>query len=1433
MGGDKMSTSKEKETGKRFGHRSRKAIFLVFAFLLALPAMTGGNIANAASDASSWTLVDDGELIKDRSKSLYNTDLIEYNGDLYVLWSEDADLNVLMHAMKYDGRDWASVDEPQTGCPAGCLNAYGNENRFANKAVFPSLAVYKGKLYASWYEGYLTFDYRARVRQFDGTNWTTVDGGTLNMAPGLSWDPRITVFNDELYAIWQEGSQIQVKKYDDTGAEWQVASPTPSLSGSGAGSPQLAVYDGSLYAVWREESGTQGVQKIKVSRYVGGRDWESIDGGGFGSDVDTYINHPNVAVFGDKMYVAWSDNNKAIRVKSYDEENGWQWADDNAGLNYTAGSNVSVPKLIAYDGLLYAAWVESNTVRAKKYDGISWTSADSDHGLNARDNSTANHPSLAVYGGKLFAAWTEKYDGKNQVRVAKMPVLEAPDAPQFVTAVEGDGEATVNFYPPASNGGSPITEYTVTSEPEGITKKGSTSPIKVTGLTNGQSYTFTVTAKNALGTSEASDPSNSITPKAGFKIFVSGGMDEPADVAADDDGNIYVTDSEEGQVLKYDANGTLLSVWQQIDPSSEVNFNVPVGIAVSVTGSVYVADKLNARVYSFNDSGSLVGIMGESGELTAPSGVALDKVSGKVYVADSSQIKVYDANGSLEGTWGDVPGNGAGQFRNPVGIAVDADGNVYVADTGNHQIQKWDANGQFVKKWGSIGALDGQFNRPGGVTVDGDGNVFVADTFNNRIQKFDSEGNFQMTWGMLGDDEGQFVFPRGITVDNSGNVYVADTDNSRIQILRKGPLLPTITAQPSNTTAANGSASFSVTATGTGLTYQWQVYSALSNSFMNVPEATNSTLTLVQLSASDSGALYRVIVSGSGESVTSSEATLTVDGAAANPANNSVTANTLTVKVGATITLSATGDRQAADGTVNGDERYVPTTWTSTEESKSGAFEWNDDVNGYVSSYVTTGTGSFVVTATFRKQRWNGSEWVDIVGSTSTSTVNVTVNAASPGGGSVSPGTVPSTGPAAGTEDSNADILVNGKAESAGKATTTRMNNRKVTTIAIDADKLDKRLASVGDRAIVTIPVGGDSDVVIGELNGQMIKNMEGRQAILEIRTDRATYTVPALQIDIDAVSKEIGASVALKDIKVRVEIAASAASTVQLAEGAGTKGDFTLVAPPVDFKITISYGDKTIEIAKFNAYVERTIAIPDGVDPNRITTGVVIEPDGTVRHVPTKIIVADGKYYARINSLTNSTYSVVWHPLAYSDLAGHWAEETVNDMGSRMVIEGTGSSTFSPDRDITRAEFAAIVVRGLGLKLDKGTTPFTDVAASDWYAGAVNAAYKYGLIDGFKDGKFRPNDKITREQALLIIAKAMAITGLKEKLPAKSADTLLKGYEDNSSVSGWARSGVADSVQAGIVTGRNGTTLAPKAYMTRAEVAATVSRLLKESGLI
>jgi DNA-binding beta-propeller fold protein YncE len=90
----------------------------------------------------------------------------------------------------------------------------------------------------------------------------------------------------------------------------------------------------------------------------------------------------------------------------------------------------------------------------------------------------------------------------------------------------------------------------------------------------------------------------------------------------------------------------------------------------------------------------------------------------------------------------------------------------------------------FITKWGNTGSEDGQFVKPFGVAVDSSGNnVYVADTSNNRIQKFDSNGTFITKWGNTGSEDGQFVFPLGVAVDSSGNnVYVADTSNNRIQV---------------------------------------------------------------------------------------------------------------------------------------------------------------------------------------------------------------------------------------------------------------------------------------------------------------------------------------------------------------------------------------------------------------------------------------------------------------------------------------------------------------------------------------------------------------------------------------------------------------------------------------------------------------------------
>ncbi|MEK5447725.1 S-layer homology domain-containing protein [Paenibacillus sp. FSL R7-0331] len=409
-------------------------------------------------------------------------------------------------------------------------------------------------------------------------------------------------------------------------------------------------------------------------------------------------------------------------------------------------------------------------------------------------------------------------------------------------------------------------------------------------------------------------------------------------------------------------------------------------------------------------------------------------------------------------------------------------------------------------------------------------------------------------------------------------------------------------------------------------------------------------------------------------------------------------------------------------------------------------------------------------------------------------------------------------------------VLVNGKQENAGTATTTVSGNVKTTIITVDPVKLQAKLDAEGNGAVITIPVTLDSNIFVGELNGQMIKNMENTAATLVLQTNNASYTLPASEINIGALAEALGTGVKLEDIKLKITIGETSAAMNQVIAEAAGRGGFTLVAPSLDFTVTGTYGNRTVEISRFNVYVKRTMAIPDGIDPNRITTGIVIDPDGTVRHVPTRIILKDGQYYAEISSLTNSSYSVVWHPLTFADVANHWAKDEVNDMASRMVINGVNETTFNPNADITRAEFAAIIVRGLGLKLGKGNTAFGDVSPDAWYAGAVEAASEYGLITGFEDGSFRPNDPITREQAMVIIAKAMKLTGLAERTGAADAAELLAGFQDAGSVGSWAKDGLALAFRAGLITGRSGNKLDAKSNVTRAEVAVLIQRLLQHS---
>ncbi len=427
-----------------------------------------------------------------------------------------------------------------------------------------------------------------------------------------------------------------------------------------------------------------------------------------------------------------------------------------------------------------------------------------------------------------------------------------------------------------------------------------------------------------------------------------------------------------------------------------------------------------------------------------------------------------------------------------------------------------------------------------------------------------------------------------------------------------------------------------------------------------------------------------------------------------------------------------------------------------------------------------------------------------------------------------------SSGGTASNGQSGASVIVNGESKTAGTMQTSKSTDGKTTaTVTVDSAKLESILASEESGAMVVIPITGKFDTAAGILTGEMVKSMERRDATLVVRTDLATYTLPASEINITAISQQLGTNVNLRDITVAVSIAETSGQMTSIVENAAKDGGFTLMLPSMDYTVTCSYGGRTVSVSSFNSYIERTIAIPDGVNPSKITTGIVVNPDGTIHHVPTRITVVDGKYYAVINSLTNSTYSVVWNPIEFSDVNNHWSKASINNMGSRMVVSGVGNGNYEPNRNMTRAEFAAVIVRALGLAPEKGESSFGDVASDEWYCGYVKTASSYGIIEGYSDIKFGPNDVITREQAMTMIARAMKITGLDAELTNGEIGELMETYSDRVTVSGYAKNSIAECIKAGVVFGRENNTLAPKSYVTRAEVAAMVERLLKKSNLI
>ena len=174
---------------------------------------------------------------------------------------------------------------------------------------------------------------------------------------------------------------------------------------------------------------------------------------------------------------------------------------------------------------------------------------------------------------------------------------------------------------------------------------------------------------------------------------------------------------------------------------------------------------------------------------------------------------------------------------------------------------------------------------------------------------------------------------------------------------------------------------------------------------------------------------------------------------------------------------------------------------------------------------------------------------------------------------------------------------------------------------------------------------------------------------------------------------------------------------------------------------------------------------------------------------------------------------------LRFVDLGNHaWAKDAINALAEDGIIKGTSETTFSPGNNITRADFAILLVRAFGLSSDN-TENFADVSESDYFAKELAIARNCGIVNGIGDNKYAPRNTITRQDMMVIVYRAMRKLGVE----LESGEI---GYGDFTSVSDYAKEAVSALITAGLINGKNGL-IAPNDYTTRAEVAVLIKRIL------
>lgn len=320
---------------------------------------------------------------------------------------------------------------------------------------------------------------------------------------------------------------------------------------------------------------------------------------------------------------------------------------------------------------------------------------------------------------------------------------------------------------------------------------------------------------------------------------------------------------------------------------------------------------------------------------------------------------------------------------------------------------------------------------------------------------------------------------------------------------------------------------------------------------------------------------------------------------------------------------------------------------------------------------------------------------------------------------------------------------------------------------------------------------------------------------IIKFNWNKGTYTLP---LSCKEVLDEIDSSA--KKVNILIE-KVDDSKIIKAAKNSAENMGAEIVSDLVDFSVFIEKNKGNKEIYSLDFYAERTINQLAAINENISTAMKFVEDKEYLTFAPS--VFDDDS--AAIKYRGNGIFTIIENPQTFNDIANHWAKVNIEKLAARNIAFGKENNNFSPQDFVTRAEFAVMITRALGITEEEGSNDFTDVS-NEWFAEDISTAYESGLINGKNDGRFYPNEKIQRKDMAVMIHNALKFAGM--NFDVSDAGSVLSMFTDNSSIADYARKSTAACVKAGIIMGRDTNNLDPDSNATRAEASAIIERMLK-----